>query len=93
MMRLVPVLLLLMMCCAPPMVFAADEGKNLEVSAKVDALSTKVSSDMRRIQREIAALRADLGKPGMSEMFSGLGYIFGLFGVAFFVAGRRRSRE
>jgi nickel transport protein len=52
----------------------------------------KLSSDLRRIQREIAALRADLDKPGLKEIFAGIGYIFGLFGVAAFVASRRKEQ-
>ena len=51
-----------------------------------------LSRELRRIQREIAALRADLGKPGFQEIFGGIGYIFGLFGTAAFVASRRRER-
>ena len=53
--------------------------------------NSKLSSDLRRIQREIAALRADLDKPGLKEVFAGIGYIFGLFGVAAFVASRRKE--
>ena len=53
--------------------------------------NSKLSSDLRRIQREIAALRADLDKPGMKDVFSGIGYIFGLFGVAAYVASRRKN--
>ncbi len=51
----------------------------------------KLSGDLRRIHREIAALRADLDKPGLDDIFSGLGYILGLFGMAAFVASRRRK--
>lgn len=51
----------------------------------------KVSGGLRRIQREIAALRADLDKPGMKDVFSGIGYILGLFGAAAFVASRRKE--
>lgn len=51
----------------------------------------ELSRDLRRIQREIAALRADLGGPGIKDVFAGIGYIFGLFGVAAFVAARRRE--
>jgi len=51
----------------------------------------ELSRDLRRIQREIAALRADLGGPGIKDVFAGVGYIFGLFGVAAFVAARRRE--
>lgn len=53
--------------------------------------NSKLSSDLRRIQREIAALRADLDKPGLREVFAGIGYIFGLFGTAAFVARRRKE--
>ena len=53
--------------------------------------NSKLSDDLRRIQREIAALRADLDKPGMKDVFAGIGYIFGLFGVAAFVASRRKG--
>ena len=51
----------------------------------------KLSGDLRLIQREIAALRADLDKPGFRDIFSGIGYIFGLFGVAAFMASRRKE--
>lgn len=50
-----------------------------------------LSLELRRIMREIAALRADLDKPGLQDVFSGIGYIFGLFGTAAFVASRRRN--
>jgi hypothetical protein len=53
--------------------------------------NSKLSGDLRRIQREIAALRADLDKPGLEDIFSGIGYILGLFGMAAFVASRRRK--
>ena len=51
----------------------------------------KMSGDLRRIQREIAALRAELEKPGFKDVFAGIGYIFGLFGVAAYVASRRKE--
>ena len=53
--------------------------------------NSKLSGDLRRIQREIAALRSDIGKPGVKDVFAGIGYIFGLFGIAAFVAARRKE--
>ena len=53
--------------------------------------NSKLSGDLRRVQREIAALRADLGQPGLKDIFSGIGYILGLFGVAAFVTSRRKE--
>lgn len=53
--------------------------------------NSKLSGETRRIQREIAALRADLDKPGFKDVVAGIGYILGLFGVAAFVAARRKG--
>ena len=67
-----------------------DEGSQ----AVIDLLkeqNSKLSGDLRRIQREIAALRADLSEPGVKDVFAGIGYIFGLFGVAAYVASRRKE--
>jgi nickel transport protein len=61
------------------------------VAALFKEQNSKLSGELRRIQREIAALRADLDKPRLKDVFSGIGYIFGLFGVAAFVAARRKE--
>lgn len=62
-----------------------------EVILLLKAQNSQLSGDLRRIQREIAALRADLDKPGVEDVFAGIGYIFGLFGVAAYVASRRKE--
>ncbi|MDX9787540.1 MAG: hypothetical protein RBT11_12220 [Desulfobacterales bacterium] len=62
------------------------------VMTLIKAQNSKLSGELRRIQREIAALRSDLNKPGIKDVFAGLGYIFGLFGVAAFVAARRKGQ-
>jgi len=61
------------------------------VLAQVQEQNNKLSGDLRRIQRELSALRADLAKPGLEEVLAGIGYIMGLFGAAAFVASRRRE--
>jgi nickel transport protein len=80
-----------LLLAAVPVAFAAKEGDCAATATKVDALSSKVSNDMRRIRRELIALRTQVEKPGLDEAVAGLGYICGLFGVAFFVAGRRKK--
>jgi nickel transport protein len=67
------------------------EENSQEVVTLLKEQNSKLSSELRRIQREIAALRADLNKPGIKDVFAGIGYIFGLFGVAAFVAARRKG--
>jgi nickel transport protein len=70
---------------------AAPADNPQEVVKLLKEHNRELSRDLRRIQREIAALRADLGGPGIKDVFAGIGYIFGLFGVAAFVAARRRE--
>ena len=62
-----------------------------EVIVLLKEQNRKLSKDLRRIQREIAVLRADLAKPGVKDVFAGIGYIFGLCGVAAFFAARRKE--
>ena len=86
-------LLCLCMAGLPGQLLAQDasEKESAEVVQLLKEQNSKLSRDLRRIQREIAALRSDLDKPGMKEVFAGIGYIFGLFGVAAFVAARRKE--
>jgi len=67
-----------------------DEGTQAVITLLKEQ-NSKLSSELRRIQREIAALRTDLGKPGFKDVMAGIGYIFGLFGVAAYVASRRKE--
>jgi len=64
-----------------------------ELATLLAEQNSSLARELRRIQREIAALRADLGKPGLQEILGGIGYILGLFGTAAFVASRRRDRS
>lgn len=81
---------LMLFGAAPQRVWATD-GSCSEAIEKIDAQSAKLSNDLHHIQREVAALKAELVKPGMKDVFAGLGYIFGLFGTALFVASRRKG--
>jgi nickel transport protein len=51
-----------------------------------------LSREIGQLKREIAALRDDLGKPGIKEIFAGIGYIFGLAGVGLYIHQSRRDR-
>ena len=79
---------------ASPVSLAAREpepANQQDIVALLNKQNSTMANELRRIQREIAALRADLSKPGLKDVFSGIGYIFGLFGVAAFVASRRKE--
>ena len=83
----------LCLICLPGQLVAEEssDGGVQEVVALLKEQNSKLSGDLRRIQREIAALRADLDKPGFKDIFAGIGYILGLFGAAAFVAARRKE--
>jgi len=67
------------------------EENTQEIVALLREQNSKLSGEIRRIHREIAALRADLDKPDVNDIFGGIGYILGLCGVAALVATRRKK--
>lgn len=52
--------------------------------------SKDFSQEIRQIKREIALTRQAIEKPGVKEIFAGIGYIFGLCGVALYFSKRKR---
>lgn len=89
--KLLPAMLLALWLLSAPAPARAVEQAAAEPAVTSVAADPQMAEELRRIHREIAALRADLDQPGIKEVFSGLGYILGLFGVAAFVAARRKG--
>jgi len=61
-----------------------------EIVALLAEQDQKNSREFRQIKRDIAALAQQVAEPGMREIFGGVGYILGLFGVAAYVAARKK---
>ncbi len=80
---------------APPATVPATDCRQL--AAQIDLLRGLISRENGQIKRELAAMREDLARPGFQEIFAGIGYIFGLAGIGFYVHARRnraaRKRE
>jgi nickel transport protein len=51
----------------------------------------QLSRELGQIKREMGLLREELGKPGLKEVFAGIGYILGLAGVGLFIHCRKSS--
>ena len=64
-----------------------------QLAALIQQQKNLISRETGQIKREIAALRDDLSKPGVKEIFAGIGYIFGLTGIGLYVHSRRASRK
>ncbi len=86
----------------PVMAGTAQQGADSEITGAeqrgyekvIDLLQEqdrKNSRELRQIKREIAALGQQLENPGIREIIGGIGYILGLFGVAAFVASRKKN--
>lgn len=61
------------------------------VLTTLEAQNKRLSEDLRGIKRDIAALNQSLAEPGIPAAMAGIGYIFGLFGVAAYMASRRKN--
>lgn len=60
-----------------------------ELAGLLQQEKSAISREVGQIKREIAALRDDLSKPGLKEIFAGVGYIFGLAGIGLFFHCRK----
>jgi hypothetical protein len=52
-----------------------------------------ITREMAQLKRELASLREEIAKPGLKEVFAGIGYILGLTGIALYFQTRKRSPE
>ncbi len=95
--------LLLVLCWLLPALPAAAQEKPaaaqppVESCADLAALLVRqeehTSRELKQLKRDLAALSQQIEEPGMSEILGGIGYILGIFGVAAYVASRRRDGD
>ena len=75
----------------PAQVATASGDQCSELVALLADQEQKNSREFRQLKRDLAALSQQLAEPGLSEIFGGIGYIFGLFGVAAYVVSRKKD--
>jgi len=63
-----------------------------EAVALLKTQNNKISQELRKIKREIAALKDALSKPGPEKIFGGIGYIMGFLGIIFYFLARKQSK-
>ena len=81
---------------APPLQTALVEKEAAPAEAailieRIDEQHQALSKDLRRLHRELAALKAAQNKPGLTEIIGGIGWIIGLFGTAAYVSTRNKG--
>lgn len=74
-------------------------GQSAEAAACSQALEllqqqkSLLTRELAQLKRELALLRESIAKPGLKEIFSGIGYILGLAGIGFFVHCRTQQKK
>ncbi len=63
------------------------------VQAQLTAQEQRFAGELRQIKRELAMVNQNLREPGLQDIMAGIGYILGLCGIAFFVAGRKQNKN
>ncbi len=90
-------LLFVLFCCGVLLLapVAAEEPAG-EQNARLQTLQDEnrtLQRQVRRLEHQVAALRDELNTPGASQVIGGIGYIVGLFGVAIWVAARKKTAQ
>jgi hypothetical protein len=90
---------ILTLCCLYTVPVAAED-KSAAVQPPVESCADvatllarqeeKTSREFKQLKRDLAALSQQIEEPGLREIFGGVGYILGIFGVAAYVASRRQ---
>lgn len=88
--RLFCCLCLLLICCTVG--FAETKQAVTDptlISLRQENVSLK--RQVERLEAQVKAMRAEMNTPAVTQIFSGLGYIVGLFGVAAWVAASKKA--
>ena len=90
-------------CCSCPLLFglllaapacAADPQLPApEMLVQLQQENTALQGKLRHLEHQVAALRDELNSPDATQILGGIGYIVGLFGVAAWLAARKKNRR
>ncbi|MCE5333870.1 MAG: hypothetical protein LLG06_04715 [Desulfobacteraceae bacterium] len=62
------------------------------VLSALDAQKAVFQRELGQIKRELAAMRQDMTRPGLRDVLAGIGYIFGMAGVALYALSRKSAK-
>jgi hypothetical protein len=63
-------------------------------SATIDQLqqeNTSLQLKVKRLERQVSAMREEMNTPDATQIIGGIGYIVGIFGVCGWIAARKKS--
>ncbi|MEJ5365292.1 MAG: hypothetical protein WHS86_09335 [Desulfosoma sp.] len=68
-------------------------GEAVRILEAIQAQQREMAQELRAVKREIAALKVALNEPDLKDIVGGIGYILGVFGIAFYLHARNRHRQ
>ena len=83
-------LLLFCLLLTPPAT-AAPDPVAAELAQSLPQENADLKRKVRRLEHQVTALRDELNSPGATQIIGGIGYIVGLFGIAGWVAARKKT--
>lgn len=72
---------------------AQGTGEAVRLLEGIQAQQREMAQELRAVKREIAALKVALNEPDLKDIVGGIGYILGVFGIAFYLHARRYRRR
>ncbi|MGQ9484246.1 MAG: hypothetical protein ACUVSA_04480 [Desulfosoma sp.] len=75
---------------APSDVKALPAQDSMLVLEALQAQQKEMNQELRAIKREMAALKTAVQEPDFKDILGGIGYILGIFGVAYYVQARQK---
>ncbi len=81
---------------APGSVTAPESAASPDYGKLVEAIESQKAVYLREVgqlKREIAALRQEMTNPGIRDVVAGIGYIFGMAGIALYVQTRKIRKQ
>lgn len=90
--RLLCCLCLLIFCCSTGFALT-DSTSTAPTIVQLQQENTALQRKLKRLESQVAALREELNSPDATQIGGGIGYIVGLFGVAAWLAARKKTGQ
>lgn len=71
--------------------FAAQQIEESPTVAQLQQENSLLQRKVKRLENQVTAMRDEMNSPDISQIFGGIGYIVGIFGVAGWVAVRQSA--
>lgn len=83
---------LLLICCAVG--FAELSEKTVPATVtQLQQDNASLQRQVKRLEAQVAAMRDEMNTPDATQIFAGIGYIVGIFGIAGWVAARKKNGQ